>query len=130
MLLSDSTAPDDLARSVGSILDKVPFISGWEIASNIELTLSFVPLIFDVSEQVKTARIARKAKTRNPVRSLTQIGESIFSLLLDRAEDLSSALDARSFDPKRKRQTLRYGKRDAILLVATILLVVAGYMVY
>jgi biotin transport system permease protein len=130
MLLSDSTAPDDLARSLGSLLDKIPFIHGWEIASSIELTLSFVPLIFDVSEQVTTARKARQAKTRNPIHSLSQIGENIFSLLLDRAEDLSSALDARSFDPGRKRQTLRYGKEDAILLIATILLVVAGYMLY
>lgn len=128
MLLSDSTAPDDLARSLGSILEKIPFVKGWEIASSIELTLSLVPIIFDVTEQVTTARKARQAKTRNPIRALSDLGGSIFSLLLDRSEDLASALDARAFDPGRERQTLGYGKTDGILVVATILLVIAGYM--
>ncbi|AEV30431.1 ABC-type cobalt transport system, permease component CbiQ [Sphaerochaeta pleomorpha str. Grapes] len=128
MLLADSTAPDDLARSLGSILERIPFVKGWEIASSIELTLSLVPIIFDVTEQVTAARKSRQARTGNPIRTLSDLGGSIFSLLLDRSEDLASALDARAFDPGRERQTLGYGKPDGILLVATILLVIAGYM--
>jgi biotin transport system permease protein len=130
MLLSDSTAPDDLARCLGAILDRIPFVKGWEVASSIELTLSLVPIIFDVTEQVTTARKARQAKIRNPIRALSDLGGSIFSLLLDRSEDLASALDARAFDPGRKRQTLSYGMPDVILILATILLVVVGYMLY
>ncbi len=129
MLLADSTAPDELARSLGSLLDKIPFVSGWVIASSIELTLSLVPIIFDVAEQATTARKARQERRVNPIRTLSSLAESIFSLLLDRAEDLSSALEARAFDPERKRQTLGYGKQDLKLLLFTALLVIVGYMV-
>ncbi|HAF85801.1 MAG TPA: hypothetical protein DCG32_05430 [Sphaerochaeta sp.] len=121
MLLSDSTAPDDLARSLGSILDRLPFVDGWAIASSIELTLSMIPLIFDVTEQVTTARKARMEKNRHPIKSITSVASSIFSLLLDRSEELTWALEARSFNPSRKRRTLHYTKDDLYLGVVVIL---------
>ena len=121
MLLSDSTAPDDLARSLGSVLDKLPFVDGWAIASSIELTLSMIPLIFDVTEQVTTARKARREKNRHPIRNITATAASIFSLLLDRAEELTWALEARAFNPSRKRRTLPYTKDDLYLAIVVIL---------
>lgn len=130
MLLADSTAPDDLARSLGSLLDHLPFVSGWTVASRIELTLALVPIIFDVTEQVGDARKARLGRTRNPIRTIGAFAGGIFTLLLDRAEDLSAALDARAFDPARHRQTLGYGKPDILLALATVLLVTAAYMLY
>jgi biotin transport system permease protein len=130
MLLADSTAPDDLARSIGSLLEKVPLIGGWTIASRIELTLAIVPIIFDVSEQVSSARKARAGREGHPIKAIAAFGESIFTLLLDRSEDLSAALDARLYDPARPRQTLGYGKPDLLLGLATVLLVCAGYMLY
>lgn len=121
MLLSDSTAPDDLARSLGSVLDRIPFIDGWSVASSIELTLSMIPLIFDVTEQVTTARKARREKNRHPIRNITATAASIFSLLLDRAEELTWALEARAFNPSRKRRTLPYTKDDLYLAIVVIL---------
>ena len=121
MLLSDSTPPDDLARSIGSVLDKLPGIDGWAVASSIELTLSMIPLIFDVTEEVTTARKARMEKNRHPIKNITSIVASIFSLLLDRAEELTWALEARAFDPSRKRKTLPYTKADLYLIVVVIL---------
>jgi len=115
MLLSDSTAPDDLARSLGSLLDRLPLVDGWAIASAIELTLSMIPLIFDVTEQVTTARKARMEKNRHPIKNITAVAASIFSLLLDRSEELTWALEARSFNPSRKRRTLPYTKADLYL---------------
>ena len=123
MLLADSTAPDDLARSLGSVLDRLPFVDGWAIASSIELTLSMIPLIFDVTEQVTTARKARMEKNRHPIRNITSVAASIFSLLLDRSEELTWALEARSFDPRRKRRTLPYSKNDLYLGTVVILIV-------
>ncbi|MDT4761342.1 energy-coupling factor transporter transmembrane component T [Sphaerochaeta sp. PS] len=124
MLLADSTAPDDLARSLGSVLSKIPFVDGWAIASSIELTISMVPLIFDVTNQVTTARKARMERNRHPIRNLTSLGESIFTLLLDRAEELAWALDARSFDPSRARRALPYSAPDFWLTIGTVSLVI------
>lgn len=125
LLIADSTSPDDLARSLGSILDGIPFIRGWEVASAIELTLSILPVIFDAALQVVTARKARLERRRNPLASLTSLISAIFSLLLDKTEDLSLALEARLFDPVRPRQRLPYTIVDlklAILLLILLLL--------
>ncbi len=130
MLLADSTAPDDLARSLGSVLDRLPFIDGWKIASSIELTLSMIPLIFDVSEQVTTARKARMEKNRHPIRNIKAVAASIFSLLLDRSEELTWALEARSFDPSRARRTLPYTKSDLYLGIAVMLIVLSLFFVF
>ncbi len=121
MLLSDSTAPDDLARSLGSVLDRIPFIDGWSVASSIELTLSMIPLIFDVTEEVTTARKARMEGNRHPIRNIRSVAASIFSLLLDRSEELTWALEARLFDPSRPRRTLPYTKSDLTLVVVVAL---------
>lgn len=121
MLLADSTAPDDLARSLGSVLDRIPFLDGWAIASSIELTLSMIPLIFDVTEQVTTARKARMEKKHHPIRNIKAVTASIFSLLLDKTEELTWALEARSFNPSRKRRTLPYTKDDLYLSIVVLL---------
>lgn len=123
MLLSDSTAPDDLARSLGKLLDHIPFINGWTIASSIELTLSILPLIFDASLEVSTARRARLERKTNPYRSVIMVSESILSLLLDKTEDLANALQARNFEPSRPRESLRYRKVDLYLALLILLLV-------
>ncbi len=130
MLLADSTAPDDLARSLGSVLDRIPFIDGWAVASSIELTLFMIPLIFDVTEQVTTARKARMEKSRHPIRSIKAVAASIFTLLLDRSEELAWALEARSFDPSRARGTMPYTKDDLYLGMAVMLLVVSLFFVF
>ncbi|MDD4301285.1 MAG: energy-coupling factor transporter transmembrane component T [Sphaerochaeta sp.] len=129
ILIADSTAPDDLARSLGSLLDKVPFINGWRIASSIELTLSLLPMIFDASLEANTARKARLEIRRNPYRTIIGLSTSIFLLLLDKAEDLSLALEARNYDPDMPRTRLRYGRTDILLCILVILITPASFVV-
>lgn len=129
LLIADSTAPDDLARSLGGILERIPFIHGWEVASSIELTLSILPMIFDATLEVVTARKARLQRNRNPLGSLTSLVSGIFNLLLDKAEDLSLALEARQFDPARPRPRLPYTYVDVLLFtLVLVLLVVASVL--
>lgn len=122
MLLADSTAPDELGRSLGRILNRLPFIDGWAVASSIELTLSMVPMIFDVTQQITTARKARMERRAHPIQALTSLAASIFSLLLDRSEELTTALEARSFSPSRPRQAPSYSKNDLALCCGLILI--------
>lgn len=112
MLLGDSTAPDELARSLGTILDRIPCVNGPVVASSIELTLSLLPMIFDASLEVHIARQARLERRRNPFRVITSVSISIFDLLLDKAQNLSDALDARLFDPSKKRSRPHYKASD------------------
>ncbi|MFA6731754.1 MAG: energy-coupling factor transporter transmembrane component T [Sphaerochaeta sp.] len=128
MLVADATAPDDLARSLGNLLDRIPFVQGSVVASTIELTLSILPLIFDASLEVVTARKARLERRRNPYTAITSLSSSIFSLLLDKAQELSLALEARNFDPARKRPGLPYSASDFVLLVFTALVAAGALM--
>ncbi|MGH0054323.1 MAG: energy-coupling factor transporter transmembrane component T family protein [Sphaerochaetaceae bacterium] len=129
ILIADSTAPDDLARSLGSLLNQIPFLNGWRIASSIELTLSLLPMIFDASLEATTARKARLEHRRNPYQTIISLSTSVFLLLLDKAEDLSLALEARNFDPDKPRTRLPYRKVDGTLCGVVILLVVAATVV-
>lgn len=122
LLIADSTAPDDLARSLGSILQRIPFVKGWEAAAAIELTLSILPMIFDAALEVVTARKARLERHRNPLASLTSLISAIFSLLLDKAEDLSLALEARLFEPQRPRPHLAFSRIDVELSTLVLIL--------
>ncbi len=129
MLLADSTSPDDLARSLGSILNHIPLINGWRIASGIELTISMLPMIFDASLEASVARKARLENNRHPYRAIIGLTTSIFSLLLDKAEDLSIALEARNFNPDKIRARLPYKKVDLLLILLVIGLVMLIRMV-
>ncbi len=122
LLIADSTSPDDLARSLGSILERIPFVRGWEAASAIELTLSILPMIFDAAQQAVTARKARLQRRSNPLSSLVSLISSIFSLLLDKAEDLSLALEARHFNPGRARPKMPYTRADLLLSSLVLML--------
>lgn len=120
MLLADTTAPDDLSRTLGALLDKIPFLNGYKLAAGIELTLAIIPLIFDVATELHMARQARQDRPwRHPIAYLVSYCSTMFSLLMDRMEDLSVALDSRGYDPSAPRQAQSFTYRDAVLLLTT-----------
>lgn len=130
ILFADTTSPDDLSRSLGSFLSHVPRINGYRIASTIELTLAAIPLIFDVAAQVADARSARSDKHfRHPLRRTLSFCVSVFELLLEKAEELESALEARSFDPDAKRMAKPFRMQDGFFLgVAALFSLSIGIM--
>ncbi len=129
MLLADTTAPDDLSRSLGAFLDVIPFVNGPAVASTIELTLSVIPTIYDISMDLRIARTSRGLRmSRSPVRALVSYTNSMFNALLDRMDELSVALDARMFDPSVRRATLPFSYRDGIILGVTAVIVAVSLL--
>lgn len=127
LLFADTSAPDDIARSVGSLLEHIPGVHGYRIGATLELTVSTIPLLFDASLQVSQARRARgDTYWHNPVGRIVSFGSTVFSLLLERAEDLEAALSARLYDPDAKRGSLGYRTVDAMAI--GISLVVIGLL--
>jgi len=123
-LFADTTAPDDLARSMGALLSRIPKVRGERIAATLELTLSTVPLLFDASAQVREARLARlESQWKHPVRRIVSYGSAVFTLLLERAEDLAAALEARAYDVDAKRDTLPLKVHDALVMAGALVLV-------
>ena len=121
VLFADTTAPDDISRAVGRILAPIPGVKGYRIGATMELTLSTIPLLFDVAFQISQARKARCESTwHHPLRRIVSFGTSVFTLLLERAEDLEAALKARNFNADAKRDTMSFGLRDTILTIASV----------
>jgi len=116
MTFADSSAPDDIARSIGSALSRIPGVRGYRTGATIELTIATIPLLFDVASEVSQARKARCDRpVRHPVRSIVSYTAAVFELLLDRSQQVESALKARQFDPDRERGGLGYSWRDPVL---------------
>jgi len=128
LVFADTTDPDDLARCLGPVLDVIPFINGYAIASTIELTLAMIPMVFEVSGQVTDAQSARLSPKRHPVRYLYLLTSGIFSNLLTTSDKFADALDARLFDPGRKQKGLGFHGADAILLGAGTLAIGLGWI--
>ena len=121
IIFADTTAPDDLSRAIGTVLSPIPKISGYRIGATLELTLSTIPLILDIAHQVSEARKARnESPWRRPVRRIVSYTSAVFTLLLERAEDIEAALTARNFNPDAKRDTVGWNYRDGILSVLAI----------
>ena len=123
-LLADSSDPSDIARSLANVINHIPFINGWKLASQIELTLMFIPLIFDVSQSIQEARKARLESTlRNPIKFVINFCIRLLENLLYKIDEIAYALDARGFNPELERDTIKYNSKDFIFIFIVILLI-------
>ena len=123
-LLADSSDISDIARSIAKVLNHIPFINGWKIASQIELTLMCIPLIFDVSESISEARMARlESKLKHPLKFIINYSISLLDTLISKIDEIAFALDSRGYDNSIERQTIKYKFSDFVFLFFVILLV-------
>jgi biotin transport system permease protein len=114
LLITDSTSSDEIANSI-------PLINKSVLASGIELTLAIVPMIFQVSEEI---RIAQRARLRRwSIRSTFEYLSTLFELLLLRLEEQALALEGRLFDAKRKRHAPPVSMHDVPMILATLLFI-------
>lgn len=121
LLLADSTDPSDLSRALGKALNHIPFINGWEVASQIELTLSILPLIFDTTASIKEARQARgEIALRHPLRAMIGLVYNLMDNLLNSIDEMAYALDGRGFNSSREQSAIKYQTRDFIFILIVI----------
>ncbi len=123
MLFTDTSAPDDIARAIGSALSRLPRIPGYRIGATIELTLASIPLLFDVALEVSQARKARgEGLWKHPIRRMVSYGTSVFELLLDRAQQMEAALTARAYRVDAVRPHFGWSAIDLIAGLIVMLL--------
>jgi len=132
LILTDSTDPSDLARSLGSFLTRLHIKGSWTFAFQIELTLTCIPLIFDSYKEVHQARIARLSTLkRHPIQELLSSITLLMETLLNQIDEMAFALDSRGFQPDQKRESLPYTQRDLVLIgIMVILGLVGRYGIY
>ena len=119
ILLTDSTMPDDLSRSLGSALSHILGRYAYVLSSIVEITLSMIPLIIDSAQGMLEARKARgDSFSAHPFRSVSELTAGILSDLLDKAEVYADALLSRGYDASARRGAPSYSRCDRIILTA------------
>ncbi len=125
LILSDTTSPNEMSLAIYWILKPFSKEFASNTAAKLNLTVSFFPVIFDASKEIQEARRSRHEDARRqPLRRLVSIGRQLFDLLLDRAEEISYALESRCFTPSIMHGRLDWRFRDTVyLLISTIYII-------
>ena len=108
MLLTDTTMPDELARSMGASLSKVIGRYAYIFSTLVEITLCLIPIIIDSTVGLFDARRSRAASFfSHPLKTVSELSVSILSSLLDKAEIYIDALYSRGYDASKVRDRAR-----------------------
>ena len=130
ILLTDTTMPDELSRSLGSALSHVIGKYAYMLATIMEITLAMIPIIIDSSITIFEARKSRGDRIlRHPLKSITELAISILSNLLDKAEIYTDALYSRGYDVSKHRTCLPYKIRDWIIIVLSFSALIASVLI-
>ncbi len=123
MLLTDTTMPDDMARSLGAALSHVIGRRAYVIATVVEVTVSMIPLIVDSTVTMYEARRSRSSSfVSHPMRSISEFAVSVISDLLDKAEEYTDALYARGYDAAKRRDVPSYRTSDVIVIISDVII--------
>ncbi len=129
IILIDTTAFNDIASTIGSVLSLFSPKRGYRIATTIELTLHMIPLFFDSASELRLARKARGQKmNRHVIGNLLEYNRSLFAHTFMKVEHLELALKARMFDPDRKREYIKIKKNDVVVLVIATFFIIVLYL--
>lgn len=122
MLLTDTTMPDDLARSIGGALSKLIGRYAYIFSTLVEITLSMIPIIIDSTAGIFDARRARGASfSSHPLKTVSELSISILSSLLDKAEIYIDALYSRGYDASQIRDRAGYRAVDFIIMALSVI---------
>ena len=113
-----TTRPSAIKAAVQWFLKPFPFIPEKKVAVMMGLILRFVPVIFDQARETQEALKARGVENRkNPVYRLAKLGFPLLRRTFERADELSTAMEARGFSEDRTDPELASQKRDWIALM-------------
>lgn len=122
MLLTDTTMPDELARSMGASLSKVIGRYAYIFSTLVEITLCLIPIIIDSTVGLFDARRSRAASFfSHPLKTVSELSISILSTLLDKAEIYIDALYSRGYDASKVRDRAEYRAADYIIIVVSVI---------
>ena len=122
MLLTDTTMPDELARSMGASLSKVIGRYAYIFSTLVEITLCLIPIIIDSTACIFDARRSRAASFfSHPLKTVSELSVSILSSLLDKAEIYIDALYSRGYDASKVRDRAEYRVADFLIIVVSVI---------
>lgn len=131
-LLTASTDPSAITCGVEKMLRPLPLrwlgISSFELATMMNISIAFLPLLFERVERTKAAQAARGMDfVRNPFHSIPALAIPLLWGVIRDAEELALAMESRGYQGKNRTSIheITMKKRDWITLVITALFVIA-----
>jgi len=132
--LTATTKPLDMTLGIEDLLK--PFqkigVPSHEIAMLISIALRFIPDLIDETERIMKAQESRgvdmkEGKLSERVMAILSLIVPLFVSAFQRAEDLANAMEARGYapgEPRTRYKVLKMEKRDDILLLGSLMLLI------
>ncbi len=127
-LLTASTDPSAITCGVEKMLRPLPLrwlgISSFDLATMMNISIAFIPLLFERVERTKAAQAARGMDfVRNPFRSVPALAIPLLWGIIRDAEELALAMESRGYQGKSRTSIheLYMKKSDWITLIIALL---------
>jgi energy-coupling factor transport system permease protein len=131
MILTSTTKPLDLTYALEWFMHPLKFIGFpiHAIAMTISIALRFIPTLLDEVDRIMKAQASRGVDFNKGglIKKFKAVISLIIPLLISsfkRSEELSNAMEARGYDPDKKRsryRTLSFTYRDLIALLIVLI---------
>ncbi|HEY3363251.1 MAG TPA: energy-coupling factor transporter transmembrane protein EcfT [Methanosarcina sp.] len=130
-LLTASTDPSAITCGIERMLRPLPLhwlgISSFELATMMNISIAFLPLLFDRIERTKAAQAARGMDfVKNPLHSIPALSIPLLRGVIRDAEELALAMESRGYQGSRRTSIhdLSMQKSDWIALFILALFVI------
>ncbi|MCH5212575.1 MAG: energy-coupling factor transporter transmembrane protein EcfT [Oscillospiraceae bacterium] len=106
-------------------LRPIPFVPEVRVATMINLTFVFIPVIFDSYTEMVNAQKSRCVELRkNPIKRMKFIVFPLLSRTLRRTDEIVYAMESRCYSEVRTRAVFRTNKADWLILAVCIAVLV------
>lgn len=132
LILTSTTKPMDLTYALEWMMYPLKFIKFpvHEVAMMISLALRFIPTLLDETERIMKAQASRgvdfqDGKLKEKISAIVSLIIPLFVSAFQRSDDLANAMEARGYDPSKKRtkyRILKWKTRDTLSFLFIILL--------
>jgi energy-coupling factor transport system permease protein len=137
-LLTATTAPVALADGIEDLLSPLKRVRfpAHEVAMMMTIALRFIPTLGEEAEKITKAQAARGAdfSEGGPLRRMRSLVPVLVPLTVGafrRADELAEAMESRGYrggEGRTRYRELRFGKKDALALAVTVLVLLVGIL--
>lgn len=132
-----TTSPNQISKALESILSplKIFKINVQEVAITITISLRFLPILFEETENIYNAQLVRGAKFHDKnlvvkLKAYLAVIAPLFISSLKKANNLAISMESRCYDSSKNRsnfKTLKFSYRDLIVSIYILILVLGAY---
>lgn len=118
LIFIGTTTSQSICEAVEALLRPVPFLPATRLATMIGLIFVLTPLLLDQTAEMLEAQAARGIfLNKNPLRRIRCLAIPLCARIIQRAEQLALAMEARCYSEERSRPVFRVTGSDWVWLL-------------